>query len=211
MEKILEVIYQAVLDGNQELVRIKVKETIEIGLGPEQILHKGLILPMTEVGLRCEKGDFFVPEMLIAARAMKAGLEILKPLLVDADVPPAGKIVIGTVDGDHHDIGKNLVSMMLEGAGFEINDLGVDIPPAKFVQTITDNKVDILALSALLTTTLPSIGATISSLTEAGLRDQIKVIIGGAPVTPEYAEKIGADGYAPNASQAVILAKKLMS
>lgn len=211
MEKIFEVIYQGVLDGNQELVRIKVKETIEIGLGPEQILQQGLILPMTEVGLRFEKGTFFVPEMLIAARAMQAGLEILKPLLVEADVPPAGKIIIGTVEGDLHDIGKNLVSMMLEGAGFEINDLGVDIPPDKFVQAIANTKADILALSALLTTTMPNMDATISSLIEADLRDQIKVIIGGAPVTPEYAEKIGADGYAPNASQAVILAKKLMS
>lgn len=147
--------------------------------------------------------------MLIAARAMQAGLEILKPLLVDAGVETVGKVVIGTVKGDLHDIGKNLFSMMLEGAGFEVVDLGVDVAPEKFVAALHD-KVDILGLSALLTTTMPSMERTIKAIEEAGLRDRIKIIVGGAPITAEYAQKIGVDGFAPDAGQAVTLAKSLI-
>ncbi len=156
-----------------------------------------------------EEGEYFVPEMLIAARAMKAGLAILKPMLVDSGVEPVGKVAVGTVKGDLHDIGKNLVAMMLEGAGFEIVDLGTDVTPEQFVAAVKDG-VDLVGLSALLTTTMPSMEATIKAIEAAGLRDQVKVMIGGAPVTAEYARQIGADGFAPDASQAVTLAKSLI-
>ena len=165
---------------------------------------------MAEVGRLFEEGEYFVPEMLIAARAMKAGLEILKPLLVDSGVKPIGKVALGTVKGDLHDIGKNLVAMMLEGAGFDIVDLGTDISPEQFVEAVQAG-VDVIGLSALLTTTMPSMEQTISALIDAGLRDQVKVIVGGAPVTAEYARRIGADGFAPDASQAVTVAKTLLS
>jgi 5-methyltetrahydrofolate--homocysteine methyltransferase len=157
-----------------------------------------------------EEGEYFVPEMLVAARAMKAGLEILKPLLVDSGVDPVGKVVLGTVKGDLHDIGKNLVAMMLEGAGFEIVDLGADVSPDQFVAAIRDG-VDVVGLSALLTTTMPAIENTIRAIEESGLRNQVKIIVGGAPVTAEYARQIGADGYAADASQAATLARELIS
>ncbi|KPK94971.1 MAG: methyltransferase [Anaerolineae bacterium SM23_ 63] len=188
----------------------QVEEAIKIGLTPADILQEGLISAMTEVGRRFEAGDYYVPEMLIAARAMKGGLTILKPLLAASDVQPLGKIVLGTVKGDLHDIGKNLVSMMLEGAGFEIVDLGVDIPPDKFVEAIRSGGIDVLGMSALLTTTMPLMKATIDALVDAQLRDQVKVIIGGAPVTQSYADDIGADGYAPDASRAASLTKSLV-
>ena len=156
-----------------------------------------------------EEGEYFVPEMLIAARAMKAGLVILQPLLVDSGVESAGKVAIGTVNGDLHDIGKNLVGMMLEGAGFEIVDLGTDVEVEQFVAAVK-NGADVIGLSALLTTTMPSMEGTIKAIEAEGLRNKVKVIIGGAPVTSAYAEKIGADGYAPDASQAVSLAKSLI-
>jgi 5-methyltetrahydrofolate--homocysteine methyltransferase len=164
---------------------------------------------MGEVGRLFEEGDFYVPEMLIAARSMQAGMEILKPLLVEAGIEPIGKVVIGTVKGDLHDIGKNLVSMMLEGGGFEVVDLGVDVAPDKFVAALKDG-VELLGLSALLTTTMTSMENTIAAIEEAGLRKRIKIIIGGAPVTAEYAHKIGADGYAPDAGQAVKLTKSMI-
>jgi 5-methyltetrahydrofolate--homocysteine methyltransferase len=165
---------------------------------------------MTEVGRRFEEGDYYVPEMLIAARAMKGGLAILKPLLADSDVQPLGKIVLGTVKGDLHDIGKNLVGMMLEGAGFEIVDLGVDVASEKFIEAVETGGIDVLGMSALLTTTMPLMKATIDGLVEAQLRDQVKIIVGGAPVTQSYADDIGADGYAPDASRATSLAKSLV-
>ena len=164
---------------------------------------------MAEVGKRFEEGEYYVPEMLIAARAMKEGLEIIKPLLKAADVKPAGKVAAGTVRGDLHDIGKNLVCMMLEGAGYEILDLGTDVTPEKFVEAVTTNHADFIAMSALLTTTMPNMQQTIDALKAAGVRDQVKVLIGGAPVTENYARQIGADGYAPDASRAVALAKSL--
>jgi 5-methyltetrahydrofolate--homocysteine methyltransferase len=165
---------------------------------------------MKEVGARFEAGDFYVPEMLIAARAMQAGLAILKPHLVSGGVPSAGKVVIGTVKGDLHDIGKNLVSMMLEGAGFEIFDLGTDVPPEKFIAAIKENNAGLLGMSALLTTTMSNMKLIMAALKEAGVREQVKVMIGGAPVTESFAKEIGADGYAPDASRAVTLAKSLM-
>jgi 5-methyltetrahydrofolate--homocysteine methyltransferase len=203
-------IYQAVLEGDMGAVEENVQAALDAGVLPVDILQKGLIAAMGEVGRLFEEGEYFVPEMLIAARAMKAGLTILKPLLVDSGIEPAGKVAVGTVKGDLHDIGKNLVAMMLEGAGFEIVDLGTDVTPEQFVEAVKDG-VDIIGLSALLTTTMPSMEGTIKAITDAGLRDRVKIMIGGAPVTAEYARQIGADGFAPDASQAVTLAKTLKS
>lgn len=205
----MEQIYQAVLDGDLDLTIENVRTALSSGATASDILQKGLIPAMGEVGRLFEEGDCFVPEMLVSARAMQAGLEILKPLLVQAGIEPVGQVVVGTVKGDLHDIGKNLVSMMLEGAGFKVIDLGVDVPPEKFVNALHD-KVDILALSALLTTTMPSMENTIRVIEAAGLRDRIKIIVGGAPVTADYAQQIGADGFAKDAGQAVTLAKSLM-
>ncbi len=208
--KELEKIYQAVLDGEMSSTLDEVQAALRNNLSAADILQQGLIAPMEEVGRRFEEGEYFVPEMLVAARAMKAGLEILRPLLADSGVEPVGKVVMGTVKGDLHDIGKNLVSMMLEGAGFEVVDLGTDVTPDKFLASIQDD-VDIVGLSALLTTTMPSMASTINAIEEAGLRGRVKVIIGGAPVTAEYAQKIGADGFAADAGQTVTLAKTLIA
>jgi len=205
----MEKIYQAVLEGDLGTTVEEVQAALDANMTASDILHTGLIAAMAEVGRLFEEGEYFVPEMLIAARAMKAGLGILKPLLVDSGIEPVGKAVIGTVKGDLHDIGKNLVTMMLEGAGFEILDLDTDVAPEQFVEAI-QNDVDILGLSALLTTTMPSMESTIKAIEAAGLRDQVKIMIGGAPVTADYAQKIGADGFAPDASQAVTLAKTLI-
>ena len=211
MEGNLKSIFNAVLEGNMPETTAGVQTALENGVGAALILHEALIPAMSEVGRLFEEGEYFVPEMLIAARAMQAGLKILKPLLVEENVQFSGKIAIGTVKGDLHDIGKNLVAMMLEGAGFEIIDLGTDVSPEKFIESIANDNVDIVAMSALLTTTMPSMAATIQAINEAGLRDEVKVIIGGAPVTTDYADSIGADGYAPDASQAATLAKLLMA
>lgn len=205
----LKDLYEKVINGEAAAARESVEKALEAGIPPAEILNKGLIAAMAEVGRLFEEGEFYVPEMLIAARAMQAGMEVLKPSLVEADVKASGKVVIGTVKGDLHDIGKNLVSLMLEGAGFEICDLGIDVSPEKFVETVRQEKPDFLALSALLTTTMPNMKATIDSLKDAGLRSDVKVIIGGAPVTESYAAQIGADGYAPDASRAVSLARSL--
>ena len=188
-----------------------VQAALDAGIPPGTILNDGLISAMAEVGRLFEEGEYFVPEMLIAARAMKAGLEILQPHLVDAGVEPLGKVAIGTVKGDLHDIGKNLVAMMLEGAGFEIVDLGVDVDADAFVGAVKEDGVDLIAMSALLTTTMPSMAKAITALQEADLRGSVKVIVGGAPVTDAYAKEIGADGYAPDASQAATLAKTLIA
>lgn len=203
-------IYEAVLEGDLGTTVENIQAAIDSGKEASDILQNGLIAAMAEVGRLFEEGEYFVPEMLIAARAMKAGLEILKPLLVESGVEPIGKVALGTVKGDLHDIGKNLVAMMLEGAGFDIVDLGTDISPEQFVEAVQDG-VDVIGLSALLTTTMPSMEQTIRALKDAGVRDQVKVIVGGAPVTAEYARQIGADGYAPDASQAVTVAKTLLS
>jgi 5-methyltetrahydrofolate--homocysteine methyltransferase len=190
-------------------VREKTQAAIDVNTPADQILNQDLIPAMAEVGRLFEEGEFFVPEMLISARAMQAGLNLLKPLLVDSGVEPVGKVAIGTVKGDLHDIGKNLVAMMLEGAGFEVIDLGTDVTPEAFVETIKSG-TNILGLSALLTTTMPAMEATIKAVEDAGIRDQVKIIIGGAPVTKEYADQIGADGYSADASRAASLAKSLL-
>jgi len=209
MNENLKAVYSAVLDGDMGAATESVQAALDKGIDPGEILNEALIAGMREVGRLFEEGEYFVPEMLIAARAMKAGLEILKPLLVDSGIEPVGKVAMGTVKGDLHDIGKNLVAMMLEGAGFEVVDLGTDVAPEGFVRAIQDG-VDLVGLSALLTTTMPSMEDTIQAIEAAGLRDQVKIMIGGAPVTAEYAEKIGADGFAPDASQAATLAKTLV-
>jgi 5-methyltetrahydrofolate--homocysteine methyltransferase len=210
MEPQLQEIYDSILNGQNAVASEKVKAALETGIDPAKILNEGMVAAMAEVGRLFEEGEYFVPEMLISARAMQSGLAVLKPRLVAANIKSAGKIVVGTVKGDLHDIGKNLVAMMLEGAGFEIQDLGTDVSPEKFVAAVQAGGVDIVALSALLTTTMPNMKATIEALQQAGLRDQVKVIIGGAPVTDNYAQQIGADGYSPDASRAVNLARSLL-
>ena len=209
MSSTLEAAFEAVIAGQKDEVVAKVQQAIDEQVAPEKILNSALISAMREVGDRFERGDYFVPEMLIAARAMQAGLAILKPMLVETGIETSGKVVIGTVKGDLHDIGKNLVAMMLEGAGYEIIDLGTDVAPEAFAQAVREHSAKILGMSALLTTTMPNMKATIEALEDLGIRDQVKVMIGGAPVTNDYAQQIGADGYAPDASRATSLANSL--
>ncbi len=206
----IEAIYQAVLDGNAPAAKAGVEKALAEGIAPDVILKEGLIAAMGEVGRLFEENEYFVPEMLVSARAMQNGLSVLKPYLAEAGAKPTGKVVIGTVKGDLHDIGKNLVAMMLEGAGFEIVDLGTDVSPEKFIKAVLEQKPQLVGMSALLTTTMPSMGTTVKALVEAGVREQVKVMIGGAPVTDAFAKQIGADGYAPDASSAVRLAKSLV-
>lgn len=210
MRKSLEVIFESVVQGNLDGVEAGVHAAIEQSVAPSEILQDGLIAAMKEVGARFERGEFYVPEMLVAARAMKAGLSILKPLLVDEGIRPKGTVVIGTVKGDLHDIGKSLVGMMLEGDGFQVVDVGTDVDAEAIGQAIRSCEPQIVGLSALLTTTMRNMQAIIVALQDMGLRDQVKVIIGGAPVTSEYAHEIGADGYAPDAASAVTLARSLL-
>lgn len=206
---LMEEIREAVMEGQAPVAAAKVQEALDQGMSPDTILSDGLISAMREVGRLFEEGEYFVPEMLVAARAMNAALDILKPLLVETGVEPVGKVAIGTVKGDLHDIGKNLVAMMLEGSGFEIVDLGVDVAPEKFVEAV-QNGAQIVAMSALLTTTMPNMKAIIEAIQGAGLRDKVHVMIGGAPITQTYANEIGADGYAPDASSAVRKALELI-
>jgi 5-methyltetrahydrofolate--homocysteine methyltransferase len=206
----LETIFNAVLDGDLPSTQAEVRQALAAGLPAERILKEGLIAAMGEVGRLFEESEFYVPEMLVCARAMQSGLAILKPYLAEVGSSSAGKVVIGTVRGDLHDIGKNLVAMMLEGAGFEVVDLGADVTPEKFVAAVRQHGPSVIGMSALLTTTMPSMGITVQALQEAGIRDKVKVMIGGAPVTDEFANKIGADGYAPDASAAVRLTKSLV-
>ena len=210
MELILNEIYDSIINGDNIAVPEKVNEARNAGIAPSRILNEGMIAAMAEVGRLFEEGEYFVPEMLIAARAMQAGLAMLKPHLAQADVKSAGRVAAGTVKGDLHDIGKNLVCMMLEGAGFEILDLGTDVSSEQIIEVVRSDQADIIALSALLTTTMPNMKVIIDALKEAGLRDRVKVIVGGAPVTEAYAQQIGADGYSPDASRAVTLAKSLL-
>jgi 5-methyltetrahydrofolate--homocysteine methyltransferase len=210
MEPVISEIFEAILEGQQKKAIEKVNQALAENVDPSVILNEGMVKAMAEVGRLFEEGEYFVPEMLIAARAMQSGLAILKPHLAQADVKSSGKVVAGTVKGDLHDIGKNLVAMMLEGAAFEIVDLGSDVSPDKFVEAVRSTGADIVAMSALLTTTMPNMKTTIEALEAAGLRDKVKVIVGGAPLTPEYAKQIGADGYAADASRAVALAKSLI-
>jgi 5-methyltetrahydrofolate--homocysteine methyltransferase len=207
---LIDEIRQGVIEGNPPKVIVpKVEQALKEGTSPNTILQKGLIDAMAEVGRLFEAGEYIVPEMLIAARAMSAALEVIKPLLVEQGVEPLGKVAIGTVKGDLHDIGKSLVAMMLEGAGFEIMNLGVDVTPEKFIEAV-NNGAQIVAMSALLTTTMPNMKVTIDAIKGAGLRDKVVVMVGGAPVTQSYADEIGADGYAPDASAAVRKAKELI-
>jgi 5-methyltetrahydrofolate--homocysteine methyltransferase len=209
--RILDDLRQSVIDGDMSNTQEFVKKALVEKMPPEQILKEGLISAMEEVGRRFECGEFYVPEMLISSRAMKSGLALLRPHLIAANVEAVGKIVIGTVQGDLHDIGKNLVGMMLEGAGFEVVDLGTDVSPEKYVAAVKEHRPDIIACSALITTTMPRMENVIYSLKQAGLRDQVKVMIGGAPVTDKYAADIGADGYAPDAASAATRAKALLT
>lgn len=202
---------EAVVAGNAPKTRELTNKALQAGVSPGTILQEGLIPGMAEVGRRFECREFYVPELLIAARAMHASLDILRPMLaVSGEVKPVGRVAIGTVRGDLHDIGKNLVTMMLEGSGFEVKDMGIDVTPEKFVNVVKEGGCDVIAMSALLTTTMPSMKATIDALKEAGLRDKVKVVIGGAPITQEYANQIGADGYGEDANQAVRVTKKLL-
>jgi 5-methyltetrahydrofolate--homocysteine methyltransferase len=209
MNEKLQTIHDAVVEGNMAAVKTAVQAAVDAGITGEEILKTGLIPAMSKVGCMFEEGEYFVPEMLIAARAMKTGLEIIKPLLVNSGSKPLGKVAVGTVKGDLHDIGKNLVAMMLEGAGFEIVDLGTDVDPEKYVEAARSG-VNIIGLSALLTTTMQNMDTTIQAIQAAGLRDQVKIMVGGAPVTAAFARQIGADGFAPDASQAASVAKTLL-
>ncbi len=206
----LETVYQAILEGNALDAASQVKAALDAGIPAADILSKGCIAAMSEVGRLFEEGELFVPEMLIAARAMQAAMNVLKTHLAEGEIVSAGKVVIGTVAGDLHDIGKNLVGMMMEGAGFEIVDLGTDVSPTAFVNAVREHRPAIVGMSALLTTTMPAMSATIEALNEAGLRDMVKVLVGGAPVTQAFADKIGADGFAPDASSAARRAKELL-
>jgi 5-methyltetrahydrofolate--homocysteine methyltransferase len=209
-EELLKQLYDFTLVGNGPEVLDLTKVGLAMGLGPEMLLYEALIPSLEEVGARFERGDFFVPEMLIAGKAMAGALEILRPLLAETGAQTIGKIVMGTVKGDVHDIGKNLVNIMFEGAGFEVIDLGVQVSPEKFIDAIRQHEPDIVGFSAFLTTTMPMFKANINALEKQGIRDQVIVLVGGAPVTQEYADVVGADGYASDASAAVVKAKELL-
>ena len=210
MDEVRAALKKAIEDGVAKEAARAVQQALDAGADPGAILRDVMVPAMDEVGRRYECGDYFLPEMLISARAMKEALAILRPKLIATDVKPAGRVVAGTVKGDLHDIGKNLVCMMLEGAGFEVTDLGVDVAPEKFVDAVRQGGVNLIALSALLTTTLPNMKVTIEQLKAQGLRDRIGVMVGGAPVNDKLATEIGADGYAEDAAGAVALARRLV-
>jgi len=210
MEK-LQQLAESVINGKAPEAERLTQELLDEGLTPSEVLNQGLIIGMDEVGRRFRNNEFYVPEVLIAARAMKAGMKILRPLLAETGVKPMARIAIGTVKGDLHDIGKNLVGMMLEGAGFEVIDLGVDVSSDKFIQAVRENKAEAIGMSALLTTTMVNMDSTLKEIEKQGIRDQVKVIIGGAPVTQNYADEIGADGYASDAASAVALLKEVLN
>jgi corrinoid protein of di/trimethylamine methyltransferase len=202
-------LFDAILKGNAKKAEEVTKAALAAGADPSELVQKSMIPAMDEVGKRFECNEYFVPELLIAARAMKASLALITPYLVKTGAKPTGRVVIGTVQGDLHDIGKNLVASMLEGGGFQVVDLGVDVPPQKFVEAAKEQQGTIVALSALLTTTMTMMKTVIDALTAAGIRQQTQVMIGGAPITQQYADEIGADGYSDNASAAVAMARKL--
>jgi 5-methyltetrahydrofolate--homocysteine methyltransferase len=210
MSSLLPEMVDAILDGENDRVETLVRQALGGKIDPELILSQGLITGMTEVGARFERGDFYIPEMLVAARAMKAGLGVLKLSLPKEAVGHHAKVVIGTITGDLHDIGKNLVGMMLEGAGFEVVDLGTDITPEKFVVAVQEHKPAIVAMSALLTTTMVNMKSVVDLIEQRGMRGKVKIIVGGAPLTEDFARAIGADGYAPDASRAVAVANSLI-
>lgn len=201
---------EAVLQGDAPTSRRLTEEAIAAGAEPLTLLNDHLVPAMDEVGRRFESNEYFVPELLLAARAMKAALELLRPILAERGTEPEGRAVVGTVKGDLHDVGKNLVASLLEGGGFEVTDLGVNVPPEKFIAAVREKNARIVGLSALLTTTLPAMKLTIEAFRDAGLRGQVKILVGGAPVTARFAEEIGADGYGENAPAAVALARKCL-
>ncbi|HTO94502.1 MAG TPA: corrinoid protein [Bacteroidota bacterium] len=207
----IQTLYDAILNGNAKAAKEITQTSLAAGANPQSLVDDTMIPAMNEVGRRYEANEYFVPELLIAARAMKASLELIRPLLSARGAEPVGRVVIGTVQGDLHDIGKNLVGAMLEGAAFEVTDLGVDVSPEKFINAAKEKNARLVALSALLTTTMHSMKAVLEKLRESGMRDNVKVMIGGAPVTQKYADEIGADGYSSNANAAVALARKLMA
>jgi 5-methyltetrahydrofolate--homocysteine methyltransferase len=207
----IQTLYDAILNGNAKAAKEITQTSLAAGANPQALVDDTMIPAMNEVGRRYEANEYFVPELLIAARAMKASLELIRPLLSARGAEPVGRVVIGTVQGDLHDIGKNLVGAMLEGAGFEVIDLGVDVSPEKFMNAAKEKNATLIALSALLTTTMHSMKAVMEKLKESGMRDTVKVMIGGAPVTQKYADEIGADGYSSNANAAVALARKLVA
>lgn len=207
---VLENLQSATITGKIAEVESLVKTALSEGVAPLDVINKGLVPAMGVVGEKFKNNEIFVPEMLIAAKAMQAGVKIVESLILNGERKFVGKVVIGTVKGDLHDIGKNLVTMMLSAAGWEIIDLGVDVPPSKFIEAINEHKPDLVGISALLTTTMPVMKTTIEAIVEAGLRDSVKILVGGAPVTPEFAKEIGADGYAAEAGSAMEIAKSLI-
>lgn len=202
--------HELVIAGRKKEVEALTKALLDEGHAPDDILYEGLLPGMSVVGDRFEKGEYFIPEMLLAARSLNAGLNILRPFLSDTDESPVGKVLIGTVEGDIHDIGKNLVAVMLQGAGLSVIDAGVDVSADRFIELIEEHSPDLVALSALLTTTMPAISDTVEAITASGHRSSLKIIVGGAPVTQDYADRIGADGYGKNATVAARVAKQLL-
>lgn len=207
----LDRLSESLQKGDMDEVKKFTAEALDAGQPPAEILSSGLIAGMDIVGAKFKNNEIYLPEVLLVARAMHAGLDILKPKLAEAGAEPVGKVVLGTVKGDLHDIGKNLVGMMLTGGGFEVNDLGIDVPPEKFVETVGEEGVQIVAMSALLSTTMPKMRESIEALHKAGLTKKVKIMVGGAPVTQKYADEIGADAYAPDAASAVDRARELLS
>ncbi len=207
----LQALADAIISGKAPQAKELTEAALKEGVSPGDILNNGLVAGMNVVGVRFKNNEFYVPEVLIAARAMKSAMDVLRPVLAETGVEPVAKVAIGTVRGDLHDIGKNLVAMMLEGAGFEINDLGVDVKPEQFVDVVKSSGCKLVCLSALLTTTMPAMKDTIQAMADAGVRDSVKVMVGGAPVTQSYCDEIGADGYAPDAASAVDKAKELLA
>ena len=204
----LKQLYDSVVSGDAKTTQALTQQALAEGVDPLKLVNDYMVPAMDEVGRRFEANEYFVPELLISARAMKAALELIRPLLTARGDQPLGRVAIGTVKGDLHDIGKNLVGSLLEGGGFEVIDLGVNVTPERFIATVNEKNANIIAMSALLTTTMPAMKTTIDALKQAGVRDKVKVLIGGAPITQKYAEEIGADGYSENAVGAVALAKK---
>ncbi|HEY5909843.1 MAG TPA: corrinoid protein [Verrucomicrobiae bacterium] len=207
----LKQLYEAIVNGDAKASQAITQQALAEGIDPLKLVNDHMVPAMDEVGRRFESNEYFVPELLISARAMKAALELIRPLLTARGDQPAGRVAIGTVKGDLHDIGKNLVASLLEGGGFEVIDLGVNVSPEKFIETVQQKNANIVAMSALLTTTMPGMKTTIEALKQAGVRDKVKVLIGGAPITQKYADEIGADGYSENAVGAVALAKKAVA
>jgi len=207
----LKQLYDAVVSGDAKATQALTRQALADGVDPLKLVNEYMVPAMDEVGRRFEANEYFVPELLISARAMKAALELIRPLLTARGDQPLGRVAIGTVKGDLHDIGKNLVGSLLEGGGFEVIDLGVNVTPEKFIATVNEKQANIIAMSALLTTTMPAMKTTIDALKQAGVRSKVKVLIGGAPITQKYADEIGADGYSENAVGAVALAKKAVA